>query len=164
MRGVLFIISAFLLQNEIPFNPIGLAGRHPANGIGGTKRCDGALVAIETKVVPDLQVQRAIAKGGAPLYTFGAANTELLVDDVLKIGLLDKPALDGCRRTELILGTRLQFGPGFKVTSAEITIATKGVGMNTLHGRICLYTFGGTTSALGTFEGIDLPHIIFSGN
>ena len=79
---------------------------------------------------------------------------------IFKIGFFNKSALNGGSGTELILCTGLKFCPGFEIAPAQIAIPAKIVGMHTFYSRICLYTLRGTTSALGTFEGIDLPDII----
>jgi hypothetical protein len=77
-------------------------------------------------------MQGTVSKSGTPFNTFGTADTELLIDDIFKIGFLDKPALNGCSGTELILGTGFQFGPRLEIAPAKIAVATQVIGMHTL--------------------------------
>jgi hypothetical protein len=96
------LILPLLLFYPVPFDHIRFIRRNPADGIRRTGRSNGTLVAIQTEVVPDLQVQRSVPEGGASLDTFGASDTEILIDHILKVGLLDEPPLDGRCGTELI--------------------------------------------------------------
>jgi hypothetical protein len=162
--GIFFSILTLLLSGEITFNDVWFTGRHPADGIGRTVGGYGALIAVKTEIVPDLQVERSVPEGGTPLYTFGTANAKLFIDNVLKIGLLDKLPLDGCGGTELVLGTGLQLGSRLEIAATQIAVPAQGVCVDTLHRGFGLHTFGGTPSALGTFKGIDLPYIIFPGS
>ena len=57
MLGFFLNISAFLLLDKIALDLIWFIGRNPADGIGGTIAGNGALVAVQAEVVPDLQVQ-----------------------------------------------------------------------------------------------------------
>jgi hypothetical protein len=132
MRGIFLIISAFLLPDEFTLNHVRFTGRYPADGIGRTDGCNGALVTVQTAVVPDLHMQGTVTKGGTPFYTLGATDAELLINDIFKIGFLDKPALNGCSWTELILGTGFPFSPRFEIASAKITVSTQVIGMHTL--------------------------------
>ena len=109
--GIFFSISTLLLLYPIPLDLIWLIGRNPADGIGGTIGGNGTLVAVYTEIVPDLQVERSVPKGRTALYTFGTANAQILVDDVLKIRLLNELTLYGRRGAELILGTGLPLSP-----------------------------------------------------
>ena len=92
---IFLTMSAFLLIGPVPLDLVGFIIRYPADGLGGACGCDGALVAVDTEIVPDLQMQRSVAEGRAPLYAFGTAYAQLLIDDIFKIGLLNKPALNG---------------------------------------------------------------------
>ena len=126
------IISTFPLLDKLTFNLVWFTGWYPADGFGRTVRGDGALVTIQTAVVPDLHMKGTVSKGGTPFYTLGTADAELLINDIFKIRFLDKPALNGCSWTELILGTGFPFSPRFEIAPAKITIATQVIGMHTL--------------------------------
>jgi len=77
-------------------------------------------------------MQGPVSKCGTSFYTFGTANAKLLINDIFKIGFLDKPALNGSGGTELILGTGFQFGPRFEIAPAKIAVSTQVIGMHTL--------------------------------
>jgi hypothetical protein len=126
------IILAFLLLDKFTFNLIRFTGCYPADGVGRTNGGNGALITVQTAVVPDLHMQGTVSKSGTPFNTFGTADAELLIDDIFKIGFLDKPALNGCSGTELILGTGFQFGPRFEIAPAKIAVSTQIIGMHTL--------------------------------
>jgi hypothetical protein len=126
------IISTFPLLDKLTFNLVWFTGRYPADGIGRTNRTNGALVTVQTAVMPDLHMQGTVSKGGTPFYTLGTADAELLINDIFKIGFLDKPALNGSSGTELILGTGFPFSPRFEIAPAKITVPTQGIGMHTL--------------------------------
>jgi hypothetical protein len=77
-------------------------------------------------------MQGPVSKGGTPFNTFGTADAKLLINDIFKIGFLDKPALNGSSGTELILGTGFPFSPRFEIAPTKITISTQVIGMHTL--------------------------------
>jgi hypothetical protein len=118
MLGIFFSISRLLLLYPVAFDFIGLAGRNPAHGIGGTIPGNGALVAPHAAIVPDLQVQGTVPEGGTSFHTFATTNAKLLIDDIFEIGLLDKSPLDSRGGTELVLGPGFQLGAGFEVAAA----------------------------------------------
>ena len=126
------IISTFPLLDKLTFNHVWFTGWYTADGFGRTDGGNGALVAVQTAVVPDLHMQGTVSKRGTSFYTLGTANAELLINDIFKIGFLDKPALNGSSWTELILGTGFPFSPRFEIAPAKITIATQVIGMHTL--------------------------------
>ena len=70
--GLNFILP---LPGLVSPKDIGSAGRHPFIGPGWTGPGNGALVAIQTSIVPHLQIQGAIAKGVTAFHAFTAANT-----------------------------------------------------------------------------------------
>jgi hypothetical protein len=132
MRGNFLIISAFLLPDKLSFNLVGFTGWYPAYGVGRADGGNGALVTVQTAVVPDLHMQGTVSKGGTPFYTLGTADAELLINDIFKIGFLDIPALNGCSWTELTLGTGFPFSIRLEIGPAKITVSTQVIGMHTL--------------------------------
>jgi hypothetical protein len=135
-------------------------GWNPADGIRRTHAGDGTLIAIQTEIMPDLQMQGAVTKGGASFYAFGTTDTQLFVNDIFKVRFLYEPTLYGRCRTKLIFCAGFQFGPGFEIPPTQITVAAEIIGMNALNRRFRPYTFRGTSTALCTFKGIDLPNIL----
>jgi hypothetical protein len=81
------------------FEQVWLAGRHTTEGLARTDFGDGTLIAIQTTVMPHLHEQRAVAESRATFDAFGAANTQVLINHVLVIRVLDVGPLDGCDRT-----------------------------------------------------------------
>ena len=81
---------------------IRLPGRHPAKGVARTCASYGALVAVNTAVVANLQKERAVPETIAAFNTLRTADAELLVNLVLVIRIFDERTLDGARRAELI--------------------------------------------------------------
>jgi hypothetical protein len=65
---------------------------------------------------------------------------------------------------KLVLCAGFQLGTGFEIASAKITVSAQRISMHTFYSRIGLDTFGGAASALGAFEGIDLPYIVLPGS
>jgi len=144
LRMVLQLISFFV--------------RHSLDGIRGTHPRNLTLITVLTEVLLNLQEQRTVAEGGASLHALAATRTETFIDRIFEIWFLHELACDGTRRTELILGSRIQiFHTGAIVATAEIAIATYTISMKALHCRHREHTISLTPSALGTGIWVDLP-------
>ena len=114
---------------------VGVGDLHAADGVGGAYPGDGALVAVDAKVVHDLQVEGAIPEGGASLHAFGAAHAELLVDDVLEVRFFDELPGDGRGGAELVFAAGVQgVAARFEIAPTEVAIATEVVGVDAFNG------------------------------
>src|SRR3974390_1178445 len=83
----------------------------------------------------------------------------MLVNGVLIIGVLNKTALDGRRRTQAVFRTRIEIvRRRLKETGAKLTITADGIRMHTLHRRLLQDTMRRTIAASHTFLRIDLPN------
>lgn len=89
------------------------------NGIRGANPGNGTFVAIHAKFLLYLQVKGTVPEGTATLDTFPAADAQILVDVVGKVGLLDVGPFNGRSRAELVLGSRTALCvTGFEITTA----------------------------------------------
>ena len=85
---------------------------------------DGAFVAIQTAIMPNLKIQRAIAKSAATLNAFRTADALFLDDFVFIIWVFDKRALNGAGRTKLVFsGGILYFRAGSVIATTQFAIA-----------------------------------------
>ena len=81
-----------------------------------------------------LEVKGAIPETGASLNTFCTADAEIFDDLILKKWLFNEFPRDGGSWTELMLTPGVEPGcPGVKISSAEVTITAKIVGMHTFY-------------------------------
>ena len=67
---------------------------HPAESFSGAAACYRALIAVHTNILVDLQVKRTVAKRVAPLNTFAAPVTEVLVYAVFVVRRLYELSVD----------------------------------------------------------------------
>ena len=132
--------------------------RHSLDGIRGTYPRNLTLITVLAEVLLNLQEQRTIAERGASFHALAATRTETFIDRIFEIRFLHELACDGTRRTELVLGSRIQILYTWTiVATAEIAIATHTVSMETLHRRHREHTISLTPSTLGTGIWVDLP-------
>ena len=140
------------------FEQIRMAGRHATESVSRTDLGDRALVAVHATVVPHLKEERAISEPVAALDALRAADAQLFVNGVFVIGIVNVGPLNGCGRTEAVLGPSVEVNwLRLKVARAELTIAANGVGVDTLHGGLLEHTMGCAVAAAQTFLGVDLP-------
>ena len=112
---------------------IGVLLSHPPYGLGRTLLGNIALIAVDTELTVNLQIQGAVAEGAASLDALGAACAQVLVDGILKIRILDELAVDGASGAHHVLCCGVQvpdIGP--VVTTAEVTVSTDNIRMHTL--------------------------------
>jgi len=148
-----------MITSRVAVKQVRTAGRNPAECIRGAVSCNGALVTVDTDVVPDLQLEGAVTKGTAAFHAFAATDAQRFFDGILKEGVFDIFSPDGAGRTKLVLGARVQgLGVRFEVSSAEITVPAHGIHMNALDGGRGQYAVGSTTAALDAFSGVKLPY------
>jgi hypothetical protein len=88
--------------------------------------------------MPDLQHERAVAKGRAALDTPTAPDAQRFVNGVFVIRLLNEFSPDGTRGTNLVFGgTSEGCGAGLEKSEAQPAIAALLGPMDTLHsGRL----------------------------
>jgi len=129
MFGVFFFLPE-------TFEEVGLAGWNPAECIGRTIPGNGAFIAMDADIMPDLQLERPVAEGAATLYTFAAPYAQGLIDGIFKKRILDEFPFDGIGRTKLVLGARGQrFCFRLEIPATQITVSAHGIHMHALHGR-----------------------------
>ena len=138
---------------------IRLLCRYPLDGPGRTLDGDGTFVAMNTAIMANLQVQRAIAKRAAALDAFRTTDAQLFMDGVFKKGILDEFTLNGFGRTELVFRRGIQpFDVGLMKAAAQFAVTAHGKGVHALDRRGREHAFRGTAAALGAQIRIDLPN------
>ena len=138
--------------------PVRLTCRHALDRVGGAGAGDGTLVAVDTMVVSDLQVERAIAEHRATLYAFGGTDAELFVDRVIVVWVFDELPLDRAGRAELVFSGGGEFvGLWLKVTGAELAITAHGETVDAFDRRLFQYAFRSAPAALRAFPRVNLP-------
>jgi hypothetical protein len=148
-----------LTFRKISLDIIGLVYRNSFNGIIGTISRDRTLIAVQTKVMPDLEMQGTISEGGASFHAFSASDTQIFIDGKFKERFFNESPLDRRGWTELIFRCRIQIRyTGFEKAAAKIAVSTQIIGMDTFDSGWGHHTFIRATSALGAFERIDLPY------
>ena len=147
---------------SIRLQDIRMAHRHAAEGVPRAGAGDGALVAVDAAVVPDLEEERAVAETDASLDALSAADAEMLFNGVLVVGVFDVGALDGGGGAKLVLG-----GGGQRVrfrreeAGAKLAVSAHRVGVNALHCRLLQHAFRGAIATAKTLGGVNLPDPIF---
>jgi hypothetical protein len=143
----------------IGFKEIGIGGGNAFEGIGRTGAGDGAFVAVDAEVVFDLHIHRSVAEHIASLNAFTTANAQILINGVLIVGLLNKGALNGGCRAELVFRAGISgFCIGPQITAAEVAVTADGIGVETFNSGRRQHTMRRATSALRTLFRINLPH------
>jgi len=138
--------------------PVRLAGRHSLDRVSGAGAGDGTLVAVDTMVVSDLQMERAVAEHRAALHAFGATDAERFVDRVFVVWVFDELPLDRAGRAELVFSGGGEFvGLRLKVTGAELAIAAHVETVDAFHRRLFQHAFRRAPAALRTFPRVNLP-------
>jgi hypothetical protein len=144
------------------FEQVGITCGQPYPGIGWTLPGDRAVVAVDTKIVADLQIKRGIAKHFAGFDAFGTANAEVFLDVVFPVWIFNELAFDCAGRAKLVFGRRSQLrGVRLKIAKTKPAIAADWIRLNTLHCRGRQDAICGAVSTLRAFHGIDLPDSIF---
>jgi hypothetical protein len=107
-----------------------------------------------------LQVQRTVAEGVAPVYAFGAAGTEGLINSVFVIGFLYIGALERSHGAPLIFCTFVDgCGLGLKKTETDPAITADVIGVHAFDGRLFQYAGRGALPAVRAFGRIHLPDV-----
>ena len=136
-----------------------MASGHTPECITGAHLRNSALVAVNATIVAHLEEERAVAEPVTALNALRAPNTQLLVDGVLEIGVLDVTAPNRGGRTQAILRASIQVvGFGFEIAGAKLAVATERVGVDAFDGRLFEDAMGGTISAAHALLRINLPH------
>ena len=126
-----------------------MARWHTAEGIARADLGDGAFVAIDATIMPDLEKQGAVAEAITALDTLGATDAQLFVDGVFVVGIFDVGSLDGRRGAQAILRPGIEvIGLRLKVPGAELAITANRVGVDTFHGGLFQHAVGGTVAVL----------------
>jgi hypothetical protein len=109
--------------------------------------------------VTNLQLKRAIAKSSTSLNALTATVTQLLINLVLKIGILHKLSFDGTGRAKLILGSCGKVsGLGAEIASAKVAVTTHTVNVHALNRRRRFYAASSALSTLNALSGVELPN------
>jgi hypothetical protein len=146
------------------FDDIRIIGRHPYECVGRTYPGDGTFVAVDTKIVSDLQMQGAISECRASFNAFGTADAKVFIDAVFIIRFFNKLPFNGGSRTKLVFCCSVSACmTGYKISSTKITITTEGICMHTLYGRGVKHTMCGTPAATAALEWIYLPYPLHGG-
>jgi hypothetical protein len=121
-------------------------------------RLNGTLIALLTKHLINLEIERAIPETCTAFDTFSASDTQQGINNVFKMRVFDEPPFDGCRRAKLIFRTVFRFGRlRVEKTGAEFTVAAHFMIMETLYRRCVKDTVFRTISASDTFMRVNLP-------
>ena len=74
-----------------------------------------------------LKEEGAIAESGAAFDTLAAADTQLFINNIFIIGMLNKSALDGSRWAELVFGASVEgVWLRLEVAGAELAVSAHG--------------------------------------
>ncbi len=85
------------------------------------------MITVQTTLMAYLEKEGAVAERGAAFDTFAAADTQLFVNNIFVIGMLNKSALDGSRWAELVFRSGVQgVGLRLEVAGAELAIPAHG--------------------------------------
>ena len=137
---------------------VGLAGWHALDCVGGTSAGDGTLVAVDTAVVPDLQMQRAVAEHRAAFYTLCATDAERFINRVFVVRVFDELPLDCTGRAELVFSGGGEFiGLRLEITGAELAISAHVETMDAFHCRLFQHALGRAPATLRAFPRVNLP-------
>lgn len=137
---------------------IRLLGRHPAKGVSRTCAGYGALVAVNTAVVANLQKERAVPETIAAFNTLRTADAELLINLVLVVRVFDERALDGAGRAKLIFSCGAEcVWFRLEIPGAEIAVTAHGERVNAFHSGLFKHTLRGAVAASKAFLRINLP-------
>lgn len=137
---------------------VGIVSGNALKGMRGTLDRNGALVAVEATIMPDLQVERAIAKLNAATDALAAADAERLINRIFVIRILQSLSLDSTCWAKLVLSAGVQGGGlSLKVAGAQLAIAAHIAQLDTLDSRLLKDAVRCAMSALDAFGWIDLP-------
>ena len=138
--------------------PVRLAGRYALNRIGGAGASNGAFVAVDAPVVPDLQMQRAVAEHRTAFHALGATDTERFVNCVFVVRVFDKLSFDRAGRAKLVFGGGAEFvWLWLKVSGAELAITAHVEAVDAFDRGEFQHALGRTPAALCAFPRINLP-------
>ena len=105
-----------------------------------------------------LEKKGAIAESGTAFDTLAAAHTQLFINDIFIIGMLDKSALDGSCGADLVFRSGVESdGLRLKVAGAQLAVSAHGKVVNTFDSRFFQHTTTSASSALNTLIGVQLP-------
>ncbi len=143
---------------------VGLAGRHPLPCSGRAPSGNGALVAVQTAIVPVLQIQGSVSECIAALHALAAPDAQFLIDRVFKIGIFDISPFYRTRRTELTFCSGIPHsGSRLQIPAAQVAVPAHRVGMDTFYSGMGQHTVDRTFFTLDTDIGIQLPDHLFRG-
>ena len=129
-----------------------LIGRSYGYTLDGARNADlryGTLVTLQAPLLLYLEEQRAVAERRTALHTFSTTVTEVLVNGIFEVGLLNKTPRDGTCRTHQILGCRIELLHTLTiVATAEVAVTAYLIGVETLHRRYPHHAFRLTAPAL----------------
>jgi hypothetical protein len=132
--------------------------------LGRASSGDGALVAVQTAIMPVLQIQGTVSERIATLHTFAATDAQFLIDRVFKIGIFDERPFDRARRTELAFRPGISHScPWLQISAAQVTVSAHREGMDTFYSGMRQNTVDRTFFTLDTDIGIQLPDHLFRG-
>ena len=122
-------------QPLIAFEPVRQSCRHPTVSSRRAPSGDGAVVAVETAVVPHLEEEGSVAESGAADDALGAADAERLVHRVREVRLFHETSLKRPGGASLVIRTGIQDrGAGAEIPAAEIAVAADFVDGGTVNG------------------------------
>ncbi|GAG17337.1 unnamed protein product [marine sediment metagenome] len=82
-----------------------------------------------------LEIKGAISERSASFDTFAAPNTKFFINRVFEVRIFHKCALYGAAGAKLAFRACISgLGSWLKISAAQITISTHGIGMDTFHG------------------------------
>jgi len=132
--------------------------RHTYEGLCWTGFRDAAGVAVLAAIMPDLQVEGAVAKIGAAFHAESATGAQRLRDGVFEIGGFNEFTLDRSCRADLVFCSFIEAGGiWLEITKAELAIAAHHITMRTFHSGGLKHAFGLTLAALDALARIKLP-------
>lgn len=114
----------FWFVGKIAFYLIGFGSLYPFYRVGRAYPGNGAFIAVQTNVVNDLQVHRAISERSTPFDTFGTTNTQIDIYMIFKIRFFNKTAFNGPCWAKLIFSRGCSgIGIRFQITATKVAIA-----------------------------------------
>jgi len=112
-----------------------LRRRNAMNRIRGAGASDGTFIAVNAAVMPDLEMERAIAEHRATFHTFTATDAERFVNRVFVIWVFDKLPFDCAGGAELIFSGGIELVRlWFEVTGAKLAVTAHIKTVNAFHG------------------------------
>ncbi len=110
----------------------------------------------------NLHEQGTVSKRIASLGAFRASNTEVFIDDILEIWVLDIRTLDReCRALHIFRFNGIAHSFGTQHSGAQIAIPAHSESVHALDSRLIQNAGCGAQSAIRAFVGIDLPDRVF---